>query len=407
MQREWEHFQSTRTDPIGPDRSMKSRFRRNLRFLLIVLAGGLLAPEAAAAADNLVFFGSHSVGPDRGISVAHFDSATGALTRPELVLVTPAPAFFVLHPDGRHLYACNSNDFAKGYTGETVSAYAIEPGSGRLSLVNQQQTGGADPTYLALDSTSRHLLVANYKGGSVAVLAVRPDGSLGERTAFFQHTGSSVDPKRQTQPYAHCVRLDPANRFALVADLGVDKVLVYRFDPRDGSLAPGDPPFVKVTPGAGPRHLTFHPNGRLLYLVNEMACSIVAYAWDPARGTLAELQTISALPAAFKDANTSAEIEAHPNGRFLYATNRGHDSIAVFVIDPITGTLTLVEHEASQGRSPRNFEFDPSGRFMIVTNHRSDNAMVFGIEEASGRLTPVGQPVEVPSPFGVRLLRLP
>jgi 6-phosphogluconolactonase len=386
---------------------MKPLCRRNLRLLPIVLAGALLAQETAAAADNLVFFGSHSVGPDRGISVARFDSATGVLTKPELTLVTPAPAFFVLHPDGRHLYACNSNDFAKGYTGETVSAYAIEPASGRLSLVNQQPSGGADPTYLALDSTSRHLLVANYKGGSVAVLAIRPDGSLGERTAFFQHTGSSVDPKRQTQPYAHCVRLDPANRVALVADLGVDKVFVYRFDPRDGSLVPGDPPFVKVTPGAGPRHLAFHPSGRLVYLVNEMACSIVAYAFDPARGTLAELQTISALPAGFKDASTSAEIEVHPGGRFLYATNRGHDSIAVFAIDAVKGTLALVEHVASQGRSPRNFAFDPGGRFMIVTNHVSDNAMVFRIDEASGRLAPVGQPVAVPSPFGVRFLRLP
>jgi 6-phosphogluconolactonase len=386
---------------------MKPWYWRNLRFLPIALAGALLGHETAAAADNLVFFGSHSVGPDRGLSVAHFDSATGVLTKPELRLVTPAPAYFVLHPDGRHLYACNSNDFAQGYTGETVSAYAIEPASGRLSLVNQQPSGGADPTYLQLDSTSRHLLIANYKGGSVAVLAVRPDGSLGERTAFFQHSGSSVDPKRQTEPYAHCIRLDPANRFALVADLGVDKLFVYRFDAKDGSLAPGDPPFVKAVPGAGPRHLTFHPNGRLVYVVNEMACSIVAYALDPAKGTLVELQTISALPAAFKDANTSAEIAVHPGGRFLYATNRGHDSIAVFAIDAKTGMLTLVEHAPSQGRSPRNFEFDPSGRFMIVTNHVSDNAVVFRIDEANGRLTPVGQPVTVPSPFGVRFLRLP
>jgi len=380
---------------------------RRLPSPALVLCGALVTPLSSATADDLAFFGSHSVGPNRGISVAHFDRMSGVLTKPELVVVAPAPAYFVLHPDGRHLYACNSNDFAKGYTGETVSAYAIEPASGRLSLINQQPSGGADPTYLWLDSTSRHLLVANYKGGSVAVLAVNPDGSLGERTAFQQHTGSSVDPKRQTQPYAHSVRLDPANGFALVADLGVDRLFVYRFDPKSGSLAPGDPPFMKVTPGSGPRHLTFHPSGRFVYLLNEMACSINAYAWDPMKGTLAELQTISTLPASFIEANASAEIEVHPDGRFLYATNRGHDSIAVFAIDAVTGRLTLVEHVASHGRSPRNFEFDPSGRWLIVTNHASDNAMVFRIDEASGRLAPVGEPVSVPSPFGVRFLRRP
>jgi 6-phosphogluconolactonase len=385
---------------------MKMLPKSRLRFVPIWFIAALFT-RPAAAADNLVIFGSHAAGPNRGLSVAHFDSTTGALTKPELVVESPAPAFFVIHPDGRHLYACNSTDYANGWPGETVSAFAIDPAKGRLSLINQQPCGGADPSYITLDATSRYALVANYQGGNIAVLALKPDGGLGERTALVQHTGSSVDPKRQTHPYAHSIRLDPTNRFALVADLGLDKLFVYRFDPKDGSLQPNDPPFVKVAPGSGPRHLAFHPNGRRVYLVNEMASTVIAYAWDSTRGALTELQTISTLPADFKGTSACAEIEVHPNGRFLYATNRGHDSVAVFAIDAATGKLTLIEHIPSQGHMPRNFAFDPSSRWLIVTNHGSDNAVVFRVDENTGHLSPVGQPVHVLYPFGVRFLPVP
>ncbi len=384
---------------------MKTMPKFCLRFAPIWFAAALI-PLSATAADDLVFIGTHSAGPNHGLSVVHFDSTTGALTQPELVIESPAPAFFVIHPDGRHLYACNSTDYANKWPGETVSAFAIDPAKGRLSLINQVPCG-ADPSYIILDATSRYALVANYQGGNVDVFALKPDGSLGERTAFVQHTGSSVDPKRQTHPYAHSIRLDPTNRFALVADLGLDKLFVYRFDAKDGSLQPNDPPFVKVAPGSGPRHLAFHPNGRFVYLVNEMASTVIAFAWDSARGALTELQTISTLPADFKGTSACAEIEVHPNGRFLYATNRGHDSMAVFAIDAATGKLSVLEHVPSQGHMPRNFAFDPSHRWLIVTNHGSDNAAVFRVDENTGHLSSVGQPVHVLYPFGVRFLPVP
>ena len=383
------------------------RLRTKTLCLVSLVAALACQSRPVEAGDNLVFFGTHSVGPGMGISVAHFDSVSGVLTEPELVVEAAAPAFFVLHPDGRHLYTCNSNDFSRGWTGETVSAYEIDARSGGLTLLGQQSSGGADPSYVTLDAAGRHLLVANYKGGSVAVLAVNPDGGLGQRTAFFQHTGSSVDATRQTQPYAQSVKLDPTNRFALVADLGVDKVFVYRFDTKDGSLRPNDPPFVKVTPGSGPRHIAFHPRRNLVYLINEMASTVIAYAWDAKKGTLAALQTVSTLPAGFAGTNTCAEIDVHPNGKFLYGSNRGHDSLAVFAIDETTGTLSLIEHVPTQGQKPRNFAFDPTSRWLIVTNHGSDNAVALRVDAETGRLTPTGRPVSVRSPFCVRFLSIP
>jgi 6-phosphogluconolactonase len=385
---------------------MPGTLRPHAHVVALTLALSLHA-LVAAPADNLVFFGTHSVGPGRGISVAHFDSATGVLTQPQLVVEAPAPAFFVLAPDGRHLYACNSNDFARGYTGETISAFSIEPETGRLTLLNQQPSAGADPSYVTLDATHRYVLVANYNGRSIAVLALNPDGSLGQRTAAIQHQGASVDPKRQTQAYAHSIRVDPTDHFALVADLGLDKLFVYRFNDKDGSLQPNDPPFVTVAPGSGPRHLAFGPKGRFVYLINEMASTIITYAWDSKRGVLDPRQTTSTLPAGFTGTNNCAEILVHPNGKFVYGSNRGHDTLAVFAIDGRTGQLSLVEHVATQGKTPRNFAFDPSHQWLIVTNHGSDNAMVFRVDGKTGRLKPQGQPISVPSPFGIGFLPIP
>jgi 6-phosphogluconolactonase len=375
--------------------------------LVPLLVTAAFAPLPAAAVDLLVYFGTHSTGPGLGFSIAHFDTATGVLTTPRFDVEAVAPAFFVIHPDGRHLYTCNSIDTVHGQPGATVSAYAIEPKTGHLTLLNQQPAGGSDPSYVCLDHTGRHVLVANYQAGNIAVLALKPDGSLGERTAFAQHTGSSVDPKRQTHAYAHSIIVDPANRFVLVADLGLDRLFVYRFDEKDGSLQPNDPPFATVRPGSGPRHVKFHPNGRWVYLINEMGCTVTAFTWDSAHGALTEFQTVSTLPADFKGTNTCAEIVVHPNGRFLYGSNRGHDSLAVFTIDPDTGRLAPLEHVSTQGKSPRNFTFDPTGKWILCTNHGSDNAVVFRVDEATGRLTPAGQPVSVPSPFCERFLPVP
>jgi 6-phosphogluconolactonase len=363
------------------------------RFLKWLVAGIIFGLTPAHAADMFTYFGTQRSGTNIGFSLAHFDTDTGVLTQPEFLLESPAPAFFTIHPDGRHLYAGNAG------TPGAVSAYEIEPHTGHLKLLNRVPAGGVGTCYVSLDKSGRFLLAANYTAGNIAVFAIQPDGSLGERTAFVQQTGSSVNPQRQTHAYAHCIITDPSNRFVLVADLGVDKVFVYRFNQKDGSLAPDNPPFVNIKPGSGPRHVKFHPNGRWAYVISEMASTITAFNWDSTHGALAEFQTISALPADFKDTSTGAEVEVHPNGKFLYASNRGHDSIAVFAVDQTTGRLTLVEHVSSGGKTPRYFTFDPTGKWILCSNHGNDNAVIFRVDENTGKLTQNGQAVPAPYPF--------
>lgn len=368
-----------------------------LRLLTGIVAVAWAALPASAI-DTFVYFGSHSSRPGAGFSLAHFDTDTGVLTKPEFLLEARAPAYFIIHPDGRHLYTCNSG--APG----GVSAYEIEPHTGRLTLVNRALAGGGDTSYVSLDRTNRFALAANYDGGNIAAFALRPDGGIGDWTAFVQHTGKSVNPQRQTHAYAHSIVTDPANRFALVADLGVDKLFVYHFDEKTGALTPNTPAFVPIAPGSGPRHVKFHPNGRWVYLINEIASTVIAFNWDAANGALAEFQTISTLPTGFAGTSACAELEVHPNGRFLYGSNRGDDSLAVFTIDPDTGRLALVEHVSSGGKTPRNFAFDPTAHWIICTNHGSDNAVVFRVDATTGRLTRTGEPVTVPSPFCERFL---
>ena len=353
---------------------------------------------SAHAAETLVYFGSHGSGPGVGFSLARFDSDTGVLTKPEFLLEAKEPAFFVFSPDGSRLYTCNS-----GSPGG-LSAYTVEPRTGHLHLLNRVLAGGGDTSFITLDHTGRFVLVANYDGGNVAVFALTSDGAIGDWTAFDQHTGRSVHPGRQTHAYAHAIVLDPTNRFALVPDLGVDRLYAYRFDEKTGALTSNDPPFVPIAPGSGPRHVRFHPNGRWVYLINEIASTIAAFAWDSAKGTLTPLQTVSTLPAEFTSISTCAELEIHPNGNFLYGSNRGHDSLAVFAIDQATGRLTPVEHVASGGKTPRNFTFDPTGRWIVLTNQDSSNAVVFQVDSSTGKLRRTGDPVPVPSPFCERFL---
>ena len=363
-------------------------------FRIGVLCFALL--HAARGESLFVYFGTHTAGPGKGFSLARFDTTTGALSKPEFLLEAPAPAYFIIAPDGKHLYTCNSTGF--------VSAYAIDPASAKLTLLNQQPSGGGDPSYISFDRSGQHVFAANYQGGNIAAWRLRPDGGIGERTAFVQHTGSSVNPQRQSHAFAHSIRVDLTNRFVLVADLGLDKLFVYKFDVKNGSLTPNDPPFVAVKPGSGPRHVVFHPNGRWVYLITEMGSTIIQFEWDARRGALKEAQTVSTLPADFHGDSACAEITVHPSGKFLYASNRGHDSIAVFAIDAKSGRLTAVEHVPSGGKTPRNFDLDRAGRWMLVTNHGNNVAMVFRIDQATGKLTPVGSPVEVPSPFCPRFL---
>lgn len=318
-------------------------FLRFLSFLLPVS----LAPFTIDAQDMYVYFGRHSSGPGIGFSLSHFNIQTGVLTKPEFIMEAKEPAYFVIHPDGKHLYTCNS-----GLPGG-VSAYAIDSTTKHLTLLNQKPSGGGDPSYISIDKTGRYALVANYQGGNICIYAIQPDGSFGARTAFIQHTGNSVDPQRQTHAYAHSIIVDPTNRFVLVADLGLDKVFVYHFNEKDGSLSPNTPSFVTVKPGSGPRHIKFHPNGKWIYEINEMGSTINGFAWDGIKGALTGFQSISTLPKDFTNTSVCAELEIHPNGRFLYCSNRGHNSIAVFAINQTTGYVTLIQHISTQGKTPR------------------------------------------------------
>jgi 6-phosphogluconolactonase len=324
------------------------------------------------------------------LSVAHFDTDTGALTVPTLAIQANSPSAFVISADGKHLYSTN-------YNSGNVSAFAIESKTGALKFLNSAPAG-AGASYVSLDQTGRYLLGANGKGGSVDVFALKPDGSLGERTGFDQHTGHGPNASRQATPYAHCIIADPTNRFLLSADLGTDKVYLYKFDASNGKIAPSDPPSVSVTPGFGARHLAFHPNGKILYLINEMGSALVAFQWAADQGTLIQFQSISALPADFKGENVSAEILVRADGRFLYVTNRGQDSIAAFSIDPITFKLSPVQDISTQGKTPRVLCFDPTNKWIIAGNQDSNTAMVFKVDDKTGQLTPVGAPVPVPAP---------
>ena len=369
-----------------------------IRCFLCLFSLAIAPVRSAFAADLFVYFGSHGSGPHAGFSLAHFNPDTGVLTPPEFLLPAKEPAFFVFSPDGTRLYTCNS-----GSPGG-LSAYAVEPHTGRLTLLNRVLAGGGDTSFVSLDRTGRYVLAANYDGGNVAAFALRPDGAIGDWTAFDQHAGQSVNPQRQTHAYAHAIVLDPTNRFALVPDLGVDKLYVYRFDEKTGALTPNSPAFTAIAPGSGPRHVRFHPNGHWVYLINEMASTVVAFTWDSARGTLAPFQTVTTLPADFTGLSTCAELEIHPNGKFLYGSNRGHDSLAVFAIDQANGRLTPVEHVSSGGKTPRNFAFDPTAQWIVLTNQDSGNAVVFRVDPVSGHLVRTGDPVSVPAPFCERFL---
>ena len=365
-----------------------------------------IAAVAKKPAQMLVFIGTYTGARSQGIYVSRLDGATGKLSAPELAAATPNPSFLALHPNRRWLYAVSEiGDFEGRKTG-AVAAFLVAPDTGRLTPLNQRPSGGAGPCHVSVDATGKCALVANYGSGSVAALPINPDGRLGEPGSVIQHRGSSVNPQRQQGPHAHQIVTDAANRFAFVCDLGLDQILSYRLDAARASLTPNDPPFASVKAGAGPRHLAFRPNGRFAYVINELNSTITAFACDAKRGTLKELQTLATLPDDFKGASSTAEIEVHPSGRFVYGSNRGHDTIVVFAVDPASGKLTFVERQPTQGKTPRCFAIDPTGRFLLAANQDSDSIVVFAVDARSGRLKPTGQPVEVPSPVCVRVTRL-
>jgi len=319
-----------------------------------------------------------------GIYLYRLDPESGALG---LVRVTPGvvnPSYLALSPDQRFLYAVNEVLELDGQVGGGISAFAVNPANGELTFINRQSTQGGDPCHLSVDDSGRWVGVANYTGGSVALFAANGEGGLGPASDFHQHAGGSILP-RQTEPHAHSINLDPANRFALVCDLGLDQVLTYELDRNNGKLVRKGA--VSVSPGSGPRHFAFHPNGRNAYVINEIASTITALTYDAATGHLTAGQTVSTLPADFVGENSTADIHVHPNGKFVYGSNRGHDSIAIFAIDEASGDLTAVGHESTRGRTPRNFAIDPTGQFLFAANQNTANVATFRIDPERGTLS--------------------
>jgi 6-phosphogluconolactonase len=372
-----------------------------------MLALCLPAPAAETNQQEYwLYVGTYTDHASKGIYVYCFDSSTGTLTALGLAAEASEPSFLAADSSGRFLYAVNETATYNGQPTGAVTAFAIQRESGKLSLLNQVSSRGENPAHVTLDRTGTYALVSNYSTGSVAVFPVLKDGRLKDATSFVQHKGSSVNPQRQEGPHAHAVVLSPDNRFAIVADLGLDQLLVYSFDAANGTLG-AQPQIVRTSTGAGPRHLVFGSDGRFLYAINELQSTVAAYSYSAATGVLHELQTVSVLPKGFSGQNTAAEIEIDPSGNLLFASNRGDDSIAVFAIDSRAGTLTHVENDPVGGKTPRNFVIDPAGKWLLAANQDSDNITVFRIDHKNDHLTATEEVVQVPSPTCLKFVARP
>ncbi len=383
---------------------------RPLVCFILILTGlawfGLSASADSAAKSSRfwVFVGTYTGGKSKGIYRCAFDANTGKLGAAELVAETANPSFVALDPKQRFLYAVGELDKFEGKRSGCVTAFAIDRASGALKQLNQKPSRGAAACHLVVDKAGKHVLVANYSGGNATVLAIEDDGRLGEETAFVQHIGKGEDPARQEAPHAHSINLDAKNRHAFVADLGLDKVLIYRFDAATGKLEKNDPPAVRVAAKSGPRHFAFHPNGRYAYVINEMANTVTAMKYDADKGTLTPIQTMTTLPEGYDKPTWTAEVQVHPSGKFLYGSNRGHNSIAVFTIDEKTGQLTASGRQAAGIKTPRNFGIDPTGKFLLVANQDGDSILVFRIDPKTGALKPTGEKAEVGKPVCVKFM---
>jgi len=352
--------------------------------------------------ERTLYVGTYTSGKSEGIYGYRMDVATGALTR-FTSCKSVNPSFLAIDRSKRYLYAVNEVGQYAGKPGGGVSAFAIDPANGNLRLLNEQATQGADPCYLTIDHNKRTLLVANYTGGSVSTLPLRSDGTLGMVIDLKQHEGSGIK-EQQKGPHAHCIILDRLERYALAADLGTDKVMIYRFDSSIGKLTPAKQPWAELQAGAGPRHLTFHPNGKYVYVINELDSTLAVFQYNETNGTLTQFDTVSTLPSDFSGVSYCADVHVSASGKFLYGSNRGHNSIVVFEIDPPTGKLKQLEHVSTEGKWPRNFTIDPTGRFLLVANQHTDNVVTFSIDPNTGRLTSTGQITEIPIPVCLKFL---
>ena len=379
--------------------------------MMVTLAGVQVhtqdqANAAVSPKDTIVYVGTYTGGKTNSQGIYGFKMRPGSpmLVPLGLVAETASPSYIEIDPDRGLLFAVNETEEFEGKPTGFVSAFSIDRKTGKLTLINRQPAEGKAPCHLVLDKSRRNLIVANYTSGTVTVLPVAADGRLGAPSAVVQHTGSSVNTQRQSAPHAHCTTFDPAHRLLFVCDLGLDKVLAYELDSAKGTLTAHNPPSASVKPGSGPRHMDFRPDGRFAYVLNELTSTVTTFAYDAKAGALTERQTVSTLPPSFTGSNSGAEIVVHPSGKFVYSSNRGHNSVALFRIDPAQGTLTFVDAQDTGGRTPRNFAIDPTGRLLFAANQDSGTMMAFTIDQASGQLKATGGPVEVPAPVCVRFL---
>lgn len=409
-----------------PRRSLFPRFtvgpasdrRSHLGFYLLITAL-LLAPANMLHAQSTtaspagsqptawqVYVSAFAAGDRGAIHQLRLDGRTGELSSAETSLAIEHPFFFAISPDKRYLYSIEAPGSFGGEQDEFLTAWKLDPSGGPAVRLNRQSTRGTAACYVDIDATGKQALVANYLTGSVASLPILADGSLGPLASFVQHEGSSVRPDRQSGPHAHCFTISPDNRFAYAADLGIDQVRAYQLDPTTATITPATQPFVRTPPAAGPRHLTFAPSGNHVYVINELSNSITHYRFQPESGFLIESKTVSTLPEDFTGTSHCADLKITPDGRFLYGTNRGHDSLAAYAIDA-QGELTLIEIRPSLGQGPQNLAITPDGRWLLCGNMPGDRLVVFAIDSTTGKLTPAGEPLVTPSPSCIRILAAP
>ncbi len=394
------------TDPRDPSRR---DFLAASAISLVGLARGAesraLRDEAQADGD-LLYVGTYTDGGrSEGIYLVRMDRRSGQLRRVGLAAAGANPSFLAVHPNGRVLYAVNELEEYKERATGAVSAFAIDGDTGALTRLNEQPSEGGAPCYLSVDRSAQVVLIANYVGGSIALLPIQPNGALAPAAHVVQHTGKGPNAERQGAPHAHCILPDPSNRFALAADLGVDRVFVYHLDLGGKSLRHGGDAVMR--PGAGPRHIAFHPALPLVFVANELDSTVATLRFDAERGALSPLDTVSTVPAGWTGTNYPADIHVAASGRTLYVSNRGHNSIAVFSVAESTGALVLDQVVATEGDWPRNFSLDPTGRWLLVANQRSDSVVVFGRDPENGGLTPARPRIAIPSPVCLRFLAPP
>lgn len=372
---------------------------------LIIVTMTVCRAAQGPRGESLVYIGTYTSqsGPSqsKGIYVSRFRTDTGEGSDPVLAAETDNPSFLAIHPSRRFLYSTNETGARS-----SVSSFAIEPATGKLTLLNRVASGGQGPCQISVDRTGNYLLVANFVSGNAAVLRLKGDGSLGEQTALVQQSGSSVNPQWQSGPHAHWAGFSPDDRFAIVANIGNDQMFVYRFDAANGSLAPNDPSSVKMKPGYGPRHFTFHPNGKFGYLLNQLSGALIVFGWDADRGVLNQIQDINVLPTGFTEEFNSAEVAVDPRGRFIYASTRGPDTIAVFSVDPVKGTVALIQQVPSRGMSPRHFALDPTGSYLLVANQYTDGVVILAVDSQTGRLKRTRRMLKVNAPVCVKFVTL-